>query len=88
MLNETNEPNLPAMTQEQFAHLGGGQIAYVKPMRGEDALRLFPQIQGVRPDVRLFALVGADGSPLLLTDSRDTAIANAWEHQLQTVSLH
>jgi len=30
----------------------------------------------------------ADGSPILLTDSRDAAVANAWEHELQTVSLH
>jgi len=87
-MNEAKNTTAPEMTAEQFAHLGGGQIAYVKPLRGEDALRLFPQIQGVRPDVKLFALVGADGSPLMLTDSRDTALANAWEHQLQTVSLH
>jgi len=26
--------------------------------------------------------------PIMLTDSRDAAIANAWENQLQTVSLH
>ncbi len=88
MMNETKFQPLPPMTAEQFALLGGGQIAYVKPLRGEDAQRLFPQIPAVRPDVKLFALVGADGSPLMLTDSRDTAVANAWEHQLQTVSLH
>jgi len=38
--------------------------------------------------MHLFALVNADGAPIMLTDSRDTAIANAWEHQLQPVSLH
>jgi hypothetical protein len=32
--------------------------------------------------------LSADGSPILLTDSKDAAIANAWEHQLETVSLH
>ncbi len=88
MLNATEDRTDAVMTAEQFAHLGGGVIAYVKPMRAEEAQRLFPQIEGVRPDVRLFALVNADGSPIMLTDSRDAAIANAWEHQLQTVSLH
>ncbi len=33
-------------------------------------------------------LLGADGTPILLTDSRETALANASENQLQTVSLH
>jgi len=29
----------------------------------------------------------ADGTPIMLTDSKDAAIANAWEHQLETVSV-
>jgi hypothetical protein len=36
----------------------------------------------------LFALLGADGSPIMLTDSKDAAITNAWENELETVSLH
>jgi hypothetical protein len=36
----------------------------------------------------LFALLAADGTPIMLTDSKDAAIANAWENELQTVSLH
>jgi hypothetical protein len=36
----------------------------------------------------LFALLGADGTPILLTESRETAIANAWQNELQPVSLH
>ena len=54
----------------------------------EDAQRLFPQAPAIRPGLRLFALLGADGTPILLTDSKDAAIANAWEHQLETVSVH
>ena len=76
------------MTPEQFAHLGDGAIAYVKPMKSEDVPRLFPQAPQIAPGLELFALLAADGSPLLLTDSRDAAIANAWEHELFTVSLH
>jgi hypothetical protein len=88
MLNEENNQTPETMTPEQFAHLGGGQIAYVKPMMSEDVARVFPQVQGVQPGIRLFALLNADGTPLMLTDSRDAAFANAWEHQLHTVSLH
>ena len=38
MTNDEIEPNRthPAITQEALAHLGDGQIAYVKPIRSED----------------------------------------------------
>jgi hypothetical protein len=76
------------LTPQEFAHLGEGALAYVKTIQSEDVSRLFPQAPPIRPGVKLFALLGADGSPILLTDSRDAAIANAWEHELETVSLH
>jgi hypothetical protein len=88
MSNENRENLLSSLTPEQFAHLGGGQVAYVKPILSDDVARLFPQVAGVQPGIRLFALLNADGTPLMLTDSRDAAIANAWEHKLHTVSLH
>jgi hypothetical protein len=86
MIAETK--SIQSLTAEQFAHLGGGEVAYVKPMSSEEVKRLFPQVEGLRPGIQLFALLGADGSPLLLTDSKDAAIANAWEHELHTVSVH
>ena len=52
------------------------------------AQALFPQVQGLKPGMQLFALVGANGEPIVLADSKDAAVANAWEHQLATVSLH
>ena len=86
-MTNANE-RIAALTPQEFAHLGDGAIAYVKSMKSEEALRLFPQASAIRPGLSLFALLGADGSPILLTDSKDAAIANAWEHELQTVSLH
>ena len=84
----TNANERPEMTLQEFAHLGGGAVAYVKSIRSEDAKRLFPQAPELRPGMKLFALLGADGTPILLTDSRDAAVANAWENDLQTVSVH
>jgi hypothetical protein len=78
----------PHLTPQEFAHLGDGSLAYVKTIASEDVARLFPQAPPMRPGLKLFALLGADGSPIMLTDSRDAAIANAWEHELETVSLH
>jgi len=77
-----------ALTPQEFARLGDGAVAYVKPINSEDVARLFPQAPALRPGVKLFALLGADGSPIMLTDSHDAAVANAWEHELETVSLH
>ena len=76
------------MTLEQFAHLGGGSVAYIRAIRSEEVSRLFPQAPSIQPGLQLFALLGADGTPMLLTDSKDAAIANAWEHELHTVSVH
>ena len=79
---------LSPLTAEQFAHLGDGSVAYIKTVKSEDVPRMFPQAPAIQPGLRLFALLGADGSPIMLTDSRDAAIANAWEHELQPVSVH
>jgi len=87
MIDEANHVKTP-LTAEQLAHLGDGTIAYIKPIRSEDAARLFPQIGTIQPGLNLFALLGADGSPIVLTDSKDAAIANAWQHELLTVSVH
>jgi hypothetical protein len=78
----------PGLTPQEFAHLGDGSLAYVKTISSEDVARLFPQAPPMRPGLTLFALLGADGSPIMLTDSKDAAIANAWQNELETVSLH
>ena len=76
------------LTPEAFAVLGGGEIAYVKSVRSEDVKGLFPQAPTMAPGVQLFALHAADGTPIILTDSRESAIASAREHELSAVSLH
>ncbi len=80
--------NKPIMSPEALAVLGGGKIAYVKTIRSEDVQTLFPQAPEMQPGLKLFALHAADGTPIMLTDSREAAIANAWSHELETVSVH
>ncbi len=72
----------------ELAALGEGQVAYVKAMRSDEIRELFPQAPQMAPGLKLFALLSASGTPILLADSRDAAVANAWAHDLQTVSLH
>jgi hypothetical protein len=78
------------VSPEALAHLGDGRIAYVKTIRSEDVRALFPQAQmpQIAPGQKLFALHAADGTPIMLTDSREAAIANAWSQELETVSVH
>jgi hypothetical protein len=77
-----------AVTPEALATMGEGQIAYVKAIRSEDVPQLFPQAPKLSPGLKLFALHAANGAPIMLTDSFEAAIANAWSHELQAVSVH
>jgi hypothetical protein len=76
------------ISPEALAHLGDGQIAYVKPITSEQVAVLFPQAPKIAAGTQLFALHAADGTPIMLTDSREAAVANAWSHELETVSVH
>jgi hypothetical protein len=88
-LREMNHiPQQFDMTPEALAHLGDGRIAYVKAIRSEDVPTLFPQAPEIEPGMQLFALHAADGTPIMLTDTREAAVANAWSQELETVSVH
>ncbi len=90
-MNEMNSTELKNdMSQEALAHLGDGRIAYVKTIRFEEVRALFPRAEmpQIAPDQKLFALHAADGTPIMLTDSREAAVANAWSQELETVSVH
>lgn len=71
-----------------FATLGEGRLAYVRSLSADEVPNLFPQAPRLQAGLRLFALFSADGTPIMLTDSREAALANAWQHDLVTLSLH
>jgi hypothetical protein len=77
-----------SVTPEILAQLGVTKVAYVKPVRSDDVARMFPQAPELPPGLELFALVSADGTPIMVTDRREDAVANAWQNELETVSLH
>ena len=86
-MTEMNETH-PVITQEALAHLGDGRLAYVKAIRSEDVANLFPQAPKIEPGIKLFSLHAADGTPIMLTDTREAAVANAWSQELEAVSVH
>jgi len=88
-MNTTAKTHIVAsFDNADLAALGEGQMAYVRPLLSEDVARFFPQAPKIQPGLQLFALLSASGEPIVLTDSRDAAVANAWAHDLETVSLH
>ncbi|MGO7424177.1 DUF1150 family protein, partial [Rhizobium ruizarguesonis] len=50
--------------------------------------KCFPEAPDIDPTVDLWALFGADGTPILLTDNRSSTFFKAAEDELKTVSLH
>ena len=82
------DTNQGEMSAEALAQLGDGQIAYMKVIRSEDVHALFPQVPEIEPGHELFTLHAADGTPIMLTDSREAAIANALSQELEMVSVH
>lgn len=93
MNTKTNEKkneqqDAAVMSAIDFARLGGGEVAYVKQIDSEQAHTLFPMLKGLPDGMDLYAVVGADGTPLGLTDSRDSAIASVIENELEPVSVH
>jgi hypothetical protein len=76
------------MSIESFAVLGGSKVAYIRAIRSEDVPFIYPQAPELEPGLALFALHAADGTPMMITDSRDAAVAGAACHDLDTVSVH
>ena len=87
-MTEGNVVLEPRVSLESLATLGEGHLASEKQNRSEDVPGLLPQAPKIAPGLKLFALHAADGTPILLTDSREAAVANAWSHELQAVSVH
>jgi hypothetical protein len=86
--NSNTDVTFGSISPEALAVLGGGRIAYVKTIRSEDVQKQFPQAPELAPGTLLYALHAADGTPIMLTDSREAAVANAWSQELETVSVH
>ncbi|TNB46126.1 DUF1150 family protein [Martelella lutilitoris] len=73
---------------DQLAAFGAGRLGYYRAFEREEALKHFPDAQGVKTAEKLWALFGADGTLLLLTENRTSIFFKAMEEELKTVTLH
>ena len=81
-------PHKPLMSLSELAQLGGGKVAYIKVMTHDEAKELFPAVENLPEGIDLYSLHAADGTPLILTDSRQAAIGHAIGDELEIASVH
>jgi hypothetical protein len=87
-MDENEKVEAMPMTPLEFSQLGGGEVAYIKQLDLDVAQKLFPALRRPAKGIDLYAVLGADGTPLALTDSRSAAIANAIQNDLVPMSVH
>ncbi len=80
--------NTPSLTETELAALGAGEVGYIREMTSEEVNERFPSAPQLDPGLQLWALFGADGTPILLTDDKSSTFYRAAEDELKTVSLH
>jgi hypothetical protein len=85
---QKRELPVPLMSMSELAKLGGGKVAYIKVMSHDEAKELFPAVENLPEGIDLFSLHAADGTPLVLTDSRQAAIGHALGDDLEIASVH
>ena len=76
------------MPADMFAALGENRLAYIKSMRSEDVAFLCADAPVLEAGHVVFVLHAADGTPIVLTDSHESALADAQTHELEAVSIH
>jgi len=87
-MNASDAKKVTQLSAEALARLGGGALAYIREIDGEDAIKLLGGKAAIPPRTRLFCLYGADGTPVSISDSRDGAVGSAFEHELMPMSVH
>lgn len=78
----------PFMTEQELADLGDGKMAYMRAMTSEQFRKAFPEAPDIPAGIKLWALLNANGAPIVVGDSREAILANAFENELMPVSVH
>jgi len=76
------------MSAVEFANLGDGEVAYIKTLTSAQAHELFPAIDDLPEGINLYAVHGADGTPIALTDSMQSALGHVIGDELKIANVH
>jgi hypothetical protein len=77
-----------SMSAESLAALGENRLAYIRAIRSEEVAFLCAEAPLLPPGYRVFVLYAADGTPIMLAESLEAAMADAAHREIETVSLH
>jgi hypothetical protein len=64
------------------------RMAYIRAIKSEDVASLYPTAPLLAPGQQVYVLHAFDGTPIVIADSREAALADAASYRLETVSLH
>jgi hypothetical protein len=76
------------LTAAQFMALGGNAVVYVRPISGAALSKLMVDGEAVTDDAEFQLVVSADGSPLMVGDSKEAVADWLSERNYGVVSLH
>ncbi len=76
------------ISKDELAHLGAGQVGYVRKMTSDELTKRFPGAVNLQSGMDLWALFAADGTPIMLSDNASSPYVKAAENELATVSVH
>ena len=79
---------LKHLTAAQFMALGGNAVVYVRPIKGEALSKLMVDGDDLQDEAAFQLVVSADGSPLMVGDSREAVTEWLAERNYGVVSLH
>ena len=85
MMNEKKSVDL---SLQDLAHLGEGDLGYIREIEVNEARRLLGGQASVAADSKLFCLYNADGTPVSISGSKEAAMGSAFEHELMAMSVH
>jgi hypothetical protein len=83
-----HEKELASITPQELAAMGQGHIAYMRELSGKEINEAFPGKIQVDPDARVWALFGADGTPIVLAGDAGAALQGAFQAELMPVAVH
>jgi len=86
MRHETNFPS--SVTPDELARMGAGRVAYMRCLTGREIAEAFPGSIEIEPDATVWALFGADGTPLAIADDAGGALSTAFQNDLTPVTVH
>jgi hypothetical protein len=87
-MTDNKTKRLPQIPKSEIAlaNMGLGEVAYVRKVSAIEVEHMIGQKIATDPTTPLYCLYLADGTPVSVSDSREAALANAFEHDLAAIN--